>query len=164
VLARNASYQDGMLIWDSNGVHENYADNSSAHSEILTVLEQQTVKSSPAPLNHPGQPLHSVVFALSLGDDRKIWSWKVTFIVSKPIEVEVLHPYEPKEEVDTVHREPYYAILPGNKSIAITLLGNIVDVPIEINGTGVSSGTLEFVISALVSRKTTGNHLMLHIL
>jgi hypothetical protein len=58
--------------------------------------------------------------------------------------------------VDTVHGEPYHAILPGNKSIAITYLRNIVDVPIEINGTGISSGTLEFVGSALVFHNTTG--------
>jgi hypothetical protein len=91
-----------------------------------------------------------------LRDDGKIWSGKVTFTASKPIEAEVLHPYEPKGEIDTMHGEPYHAVLPGNKSIAISQLRNLVDVPIEINGTGISSGTPEFVGSALVFHKTTG--------
>ena len=154
-LAQNASHQDGTILRDSNYASENYADNASANSEILTIVEQRTEMSIPAPVRHPGQPLHEVVFALPLRDDGKIWSGKVTFTASKPIEVEVMHPYEPKEEVDTVHGEPYHAILPGNKSIAITHLRNLVDVPIEINGTGISSGTLEFVGSALVFHKTT---------
>jgi hypothetical protein len=156
VLAQNASYQEGLIYLGSNDAHENYANNFNEHSEILTVVEQQTAISRPAPVSHPGQPRHSVVFALPLRDDGRIWFGKVTFTASKPIEVEVLHQYEPKEEVDTVHGEPYHAILPGNKSIAITDLRNIVNVPIEINGTGISSGTLEFVGSALVSHKTIG--------
>jgi hypothetical protein len=35
-------------------------------------------------------------------------------------------------------------------------LRDVVDVPIEINGTGMSSGTFEFIGSALVFHKTTG--------
>jgi hypothetical protein len=46
--------------------------------------------------------------------------------------------------------------LPGNNSIAITHLRNLVDVPFEINGTGISSGTLDFAGNALVFHKTTG--------
>ncbi len=111
--------------------------------------------SIPAPVRHLGQSLHEVVFALLLRDDGKIWSGKVTFTASKPIEVEALHPCEPKGEVGTMHGEPYHAVLPGNKSIAISHLRDSVDVPIEINGTGISSGTLEFVGSALVFHKTT---------
>lgn len=155
-LAQNASNQNGVILRDSNDASENYADNASANSEIPTIVEQRTEMSIPAPVRHPGQPLHEVVFALPLRDDGKIWSGKATFTASNPIEVEVLHPYEPKEEVDTVHGEPYHAILPGNKSITITHLRNLVDVPIEINGTGISSGTLEFVGSALVFHKITG--------
>ena len=47
-------------------------------------------------------------------------------------------------------------VLPGNKSFTISHLRDLVDVPIEINGTGISSETLEFVGSALVFHKTTG--------
>jgi hypothetical protein len=75
-------------------------------------VEQRAEISIPAPVRHPGQPLHAVVFALALRDDGKMWSGKVTFTASKPIEVEVLHPYEPKGEVDTMHGEPYHALLP----------------------------------------------------
>ena len=65
-------------------------------------------------------------------------------------------PYETKGEIDTIHGEPYHTVQPGNKNIAISQLRNLVDVPIEINGTGISSGTIEFVGSALVFHKTTG--------
>jgi hypothetical protein len=46
--------------------------------------------------------------------------------------------------------------LPGNRSIAISHLRDIIDVPIEINGTGISSGSFEFEGSALVFHKTSG--------
>src|ERR671918_2736333 len=140
-LAQNASHQDGMILRDSNYAFENYADNASANSEILTILEQRTEMSIPAPVRHPGQPLHEVVFALPLRDDGKIWSGKVSFTASKPIEVEILHMYSPQQIVDKSHGEPYHAVLPGNRSIAISHLRDIVDVPIEINGTGKSSGS-----------------------
>jgi hypothetical protein len=120
--------------------------------EILIV--QNTSMSEPAPVRHPGQPPHEVVFALPLRDDGKIWSGKVTFTASKPIEV--LHTYNPKQNVDKEHGDPYHAVLPGNRSVAITQFRDLVDVPLEINGTGISSGTIDFVGSALVFHKTTG--------
>jgi hypothetical protein len=158
VVAQNSSSLEEMISNSSNNDSEIYLNksNSTTNSQTLSIVEQRTEMSSPAPVRHPGQPLHAVVFALPLRDDGKIWSGKVTFTASKPIEVEVLHPYEPKGEVDTMHGEPYHAVLPGNKSIAISHLRDLVDVPIEINGTGISSGTLEFVGSALVFHKTTG--------
>jgi hypothetical protein len=120
------------------------------------MLVQRTELSNPASVRHPGQPLHEVVFELPLLDDDKIWSGEATFTASKPIEVEVLHPYGPEGKVDTVHGELYDVVLPGNKIIAISHLRNLVDVPIEINGTGISSGTIDFVGSGLVFHKTTG--------
>jgi hypothetical protein len=157
VVAQNASSQEEMVSSSSSnsGIYTNKS-NSTMNSQTLSIVEQRTEMSIPAPVRHPGQPLHAVVFALPLRDDGKIWSGKVTFTASKPIEVEVLHPYEPKGEVGTMHGEPYHAVLPGNKSIAISHLRDLVDVPIEINGTDISSGTLEFVGSALVFHKTTG--------
>jgi len=157
VVAQNASSQEEMVSSSSSnsGIYTNMS-NSTTNSQTLSIVEQRTEMSIPAPVRHPGQPLHAVVFALPLRDDGKIWSGKVTFTASKPIEVEVLHPYEPKGEVGTMHGEPFHAVLPGNKSIAISHLRDLVDVPIEINGTGISSGTLEFVGSALVFHKTTG--------
>lgn len=120
------------------------------------VIEQKTVMSKPAPVKHPDQPIHQVVFALPLLGPESIWSGKVTFTASKPIEVEVLQWYTPEVQPDSKHGEPYNAILPGNKSIAISHFRGLVDVPIEINGTGISSGTFEFAGSALVFHKTTG--------
>jgi hypothetical protein len=86
--------------------------------EEITI--QNTSMSVPAPVRHPGQPSHEVVFALPLRTDGNIWSGTVTFTASKPIEVEVLHNYAPTENPDSTHAEPYHAVLPGNKSIAIT--------------------------------------------
>ena len=125
-------------------------------SEEEVFIVQNTSMSAPAPVRHPGQPLHEVVFALPLRDDGKIWSGKVSFTASKPIEVEILHMYSPQQIVDEKHGEPYHAVLPGNRSIAISHLRDIVDVPIEINGTGISSGSFEFTGSALVFHKTSG--------
>jgi hypothetical protein len=131
-------------------------NNSIMKNEMQELLLQNTSKSKPAPVRHPGQPSHEVVFALPLRDDGNVYSGTVTFTASKPIEVEVLHTYSPKEKPDSLHGEPYHAVLPGNKSIAITHLRDIVDVPIEINGTGISSGSFDFVGNALVFHKTTG--------
>src|SRR5919112_420250 len=119
-------------------------------------IAQNTSMSAPALVRHPGQPPHEVVFALPLRDDGKIWSGRVTFTASKPIEAEVLHIYNPQQPIDKKHSEPYHAVLPGNRSVAISHLRDLVDVPIEINGTGISSGSFEFEGSALVFHKTSG--------
>ena len=121
-------------------------------AEVFIV--QNTSMSAPAPVRHPGQPPHEVVFALPLRDDGKIWSGKVSFTASKPIEAEILHMYSAQQTEK--HGEPYHAVLPGNRSIAISHLRDIVDVPLEINGTGISSGSFEFAGSALVFHKTNG--------
>lgn len=122
--------------------------------EVFTV--QNTSMSVPASVSHHGQPLHAIVWALPLRDDGKIWSGSVSFTASKPIEVEVIHDYKPQQPIDEEHGEPYNFIAPGNRSIAVTTLKDIVDVPIEINGTGLSSGTLEFDGSGLVFHKASG--------
>jgi hypothetical protein len=135
-------------LLDSSSILDNSSDN--------TFIEQKTVMSQPAPIRHPGQPSHEVVFALPLRDDEKVWSGTVTFTASKPIETEILHTYAPEQKPDSLHGEPYHAVLPGNKSIAITHMRDIIDVPIEINGIGISSGSFNFVGNALVFHKTNG--------
>lgn len=127
---------------------------SDQEDEEITL--QNTSMSIPAPVRHPGQPSHEVVFALPLRDDGKVYSGTVTFTASKPIEVEVLHTYSPQQKIDSSHGEPYHAVLPGNNSIAITQLRDLVDVPLENNGTGISSGSIGFAGNALVFHKTTG--------
>jgi hypothetical protein len=130
--------------------------NQTAAQEQEVFIVQNTSMSVPAPVRHPGQPPHEVVFALPLRDDGKIWSGRVSFTASKPIEAEILHMYNPQQPIDEKHGEPYHAVLPGNRSIAISHLRDIIDVPIEINGTGISSGSFEFEGSALVFHKTSG--------
>jgi hypothetical protein len=129
--------------------------NQTASEEVAFII-QNTSMSVPAPVRYSGQPPHEVVFALPLRDDGKIWSGKVSFTASKPIEAEILHIFDPPQPIDESHGEPYHAILPGNRSIAISHLRDIIDVPIEINGTGISSGSFEFTGSALVFHKTSG--------
>ena len=152
------------IVFASADIKDNNNNNSSlslSSSSILdngsyTFVEQKTVMSQPAPVRHVGQPSHEVVFALPLRDDGKVWSGTVTFTASKPIEAEILHTYAPEQKPDSLYGEPYHAVLPGNKSIAITHLRDIIDVPIEINGTGISSGSFNFVGNALVFHKTNG--------
>lgn len=132
------------------------SQNQTAAAEEEVFIVQNTSMSVPAPVRHPGQPPHEVVFALPLRDDGKIWSGRVSFTASKPIEAEILHMYNSQQPIDEKHGEPYHAVLPGNRSIAISHLRDIIDVPIEINGTGISSGSFEFEGSALVFHKTSG--------
>jgi hypothetical protein len=141
---------------DINNNNFSLSSSSILDNGSYTFIEQNTVMSQPAPVRHPGQPSHEVVFALPLRDDGKVWSGTVTFTASKPIEAEILHTYAPEQKPDSLHGEPYHAVLPGNKSIAITHLRDIIDVPIEINGTGISSGSFNFVGNALVFHKTNG--------
>ena len=149
------------IVFAASDINNNNNSSILYSSSILdnssyTFIEQKTGMSQPAPVRHPGQPSHEVVFALPLRDDGKVWSGTVTFTASKPIEAEILHTYAPEEKPDSLHGEPYHAVLPGNKSIAITHMRDIIDIPIEINGTGISSGSFNFVGNALVFHKTNG--------
>ena len=144
-LATNTVMQNSLVAGEEEEEEE---------EEIF--ITQNTSMSAPAPVRHPGQPPHEVVFALPLRDDGKIWSGRVTFTASKPIEAEILHIYNPQQPIDEKHDEPYHAVLPGNRSVAISHLRDLVDVPIEINGTGISSGSFEFEGNALVFHKTSG--------
>ena len=141
---------------DIGSNNENQTATNLSNQEHKEITLQNTSMSKPAPVRHPGQPPYEVVFALPLRDDGKVYSGTVTFTASKPIEVEVLHTYVLKQEPNSTHGEPYHAVLPGNNSIAITHLRDLVDVPIEINGTGMSSGSFDFAGNALVFHKTTG--------
>jgi hypothetical protein len=119
----------------------------------VSIVQQKTVMSKTASVSIPGQQPHEVVFALPLREDGKIWSGTATFTASKPIEVEILHNYNPTEIIDSEHGEPYNVVL-GDKRIAITQLKNIVDQPLEVNDTLISSGTFNFVGNALIFHKT----------
>jgi hypothetical protein len=149
----------GMILFEYTNAQTSMNSTATGSQNQTTeevFIVQNTSMSVPAPVRHPGQPPHEVVFALPLRDDGKIWSGRISFTASKPIEAEILHMYKPQQPIDEKHGEPYHAILPGNRSIAISHLRDIIDVPIEINGTGISSGSFEFEGSALVFHKTSG--------
>jgi hypothetical protein len=158
VLLMQPYYSENNVTSTTNTVMQNglVAGREEEEEEEEIFIAQNTSMSAPAPVRHPGQPPHEVVFALPLRDDGKIWSGRVTFTASKPIEAEILHIYNPQQPIDEKHGEPYHAILPGNRGVAISHLRDLVDVPIEINGTGISSGAFEFEGSALVFHKTSG--------
>lgn len=156
-IAETSIYNDLNIDFAFANINNNNSSSSlNLLNESYAIVEQKTVMSQPAPVRHPGQPSHEVVFALPLRDDGRIWSGTVTFTASKPIEAEILHFYSPEKKIDSIHGEPYHAILPGNKSIAITHLRDLIDMPIEINGIGISSGSFNFVGNALVFHKTNG--------
>src|SRR5919201_5264423 len=72
-------------------------------SNIVTI--QNTSMSVPAPnapVNKQSIP-HQIVVALPLREDGKVWSGTVTFVASKPIEIEVEHKYNPKVTPDAKH-------------------------------------------------------------
>jgi hypothetical protein len=154
VLGLSQSFAQTSVENGSNNGNETTTKLSNQEHEEITL--QNTSMSKPAPVRHPGQPPHEVVFALPLRDDGKVYSGTVTFTASKPLEVEVLHTYALQQKPNSTHGEPYHAVLPGNNSIAITHLRDMVDVPLEINGTGISSGSFDFAGNALVFHKTTG--------
>ena len=72
---------------------------------------QNTSMSVPAPnakLNNQSMP-HQIVLSLPLRQDGKIWTGTATFTASKPIEVEIVHRYNPSMSPDAKHGEPYHA-------------------------------------------------------
>ena len=84
------------IVFAASDINNNNNSSILYSSSILdnssyTFIEQKTGMSQPAPVRHPGQPSHEVVFALPLRDDGKVWSGTVTFTASKPIEAEILH-------------------------------------------------------------------------
>lgn len=81
--------------------------------QSLAVRTQRTTMSTEAPVGQ--QPRHQVVFALPIREDGRIWEGRVTFTASKPIEIEVLHVYNPSQIPDEQHGEPITAILNGTK-------------------------------------------------
>ena len=55
-----------------------------------------------APVNNQSIP-HQIVVDLPLREDGKIWTGMATFTASKPIEVEIVHKYNPQILPDTKH-------------------------------------------------------------
>jgi hypothetical protein len=113
---------------------------------------QETKMSSAAPVAHTGNLPHAVVFALPLRDDGMIYTGRVTFTASKPIEVEVLHVYSPDQVPDAEHGAPPTAVLNGT-TITYSHLTGVVDNNYVLGDVPTASGTFEFAGSGLVFHK-----------
>ena len=128
-------------------------NSATAQVQSQTIYRiQETQMSSAAPVAHTGNLPHAVVFALPLRDDGKIYTGRVTFTASKPIEVEVLHVYNPAQEPDAEHGVPPTAVLNGT-TITYSHLTGIVDNNYIIGDVPTASGTFEFAGSGLVFHK-----------
>lgn len=101
---------------------------------------------------HTGNLPHAVVFTLPIRDDGKIYTGRVTFTASKPIEVEVIHIYRPDQAPDKAHGEPPTAVLNG-MTITYSHLTGLVDNTIITGDVPIASGTFEFAGSGLVFHK-----------
>lgn len=109
-------------------------------------LAQTTAMSDTDPL--PGHSGHQLVLAVPPREDGKVWSGKVTWTASVPVEVVVLHGYDTGMEVDDAHGEPLTAPF-GDGAVAITLVK-------PDSGSPVPSGSMSFAGSALAFHTLDG--------
>jgi hypothetical protein len=120
---------------------------------------QNTTMSVPAPnanINNQTMP-HQIVIALPLRQDGKIWTGTATFTASKPIEIEILHKYNPKVLPDTIHGEPYHAKwIDGITPIALSTMTMFSNTPVSVTNSPISTGSFVFTGSVLLFHKTDG--------
>src|SRR4026208_2207568 len=120
---------------------------------------QNTSMSIPAPtakLNNQSMP-HQIVVALPLRQDGKIWTGTATFTASKPIEIEVLHRYNPAVLPDAKHGEPYHAKwIDGTTPIALSTMTMFTNTPVSVTNSPISTGSFVFTGSVLLVHKTDG--------
>ena len=129
------------------------SNNATAQKANQTTYRIQETKMSTAALvAHTGNLPHAVVFALPLLEDGKIYNGRATFAASKPIEVEVLHVYNPAQAPDKEHGEPPTAVINGTK-ITYSHLTGLVDNTKVLDDVPTAAGTFEFTGSALVFHK-----------
>jgi hypothetical protein len=134
--------------------------NSTEQQQQNTVFRvQNTTMSIPAPnanLNNQTMP-HQIATALPLRQDGKIWTGTATFTASKPIEIEVLHRYNPKILPDTKHGEPYHAKwIDGATPIALSTMTMFSNTPVGVANSPISTGSFVFTGSVLLFHKTDG--------
>src|SRR5919198_4054115 len=120
---------------------------------------QNTTMSVPAPnakLNNQTMP-HQMVIALPLRQDGKIWTGTATFTTSKPIEIEVIHRYNPTVLPDTKHGEPCHAKwIDGATPIALSTMTMFSNTPVSVTNSPISTGSFVFTGSVLLFHKTDG--------
>lgn len=114
-------------------------------------IVQNTSKSVQDPL--PGHESHQIVVAAPPRPDGKIYSGVTTFTASVPVEVVVLHGYEPVSSQSAGSQasgagEPLNAPF-GDGKVAISLMKKFTDSPIN-------AGSLEFAGSALAFHTLDG--------
>ena len=119
------------------------SDNASSNDTYISQKTEMSVPASPM-VTLPGKLPHQTVFALPLRNDGKISTGVVTFTASKPIEIEVLHNYDPNILPDAQHGEPYHATLPTNQTIALSTMTMFTDTPVRVTDTPISTGSLAF--------------------
>ena len=123
------------------------------------IQSANTTMSIPAPnanLNNQTMP-HQIVIALPLRQDGKIWTGTATFTACKPIEIEVLHRYNPKVLPDTKHGEPCHAKwIDGATPIALSTMTMVSNTPVSITNSPISTGSFVFTGSVLLFHKTDG--------
>ncbi len=139
-----------ITITTLNATTQNRATAQQENEENYRI--QKTAMSAAAPVAHTGNLPHAVVFALPIRDDGKIYTGHVTFTASKPIEVEIIHIYNPDQTPDEAHGEPPTAVINGT-TITYSHLTGIVDNNIIIGDVPTASGTFEFTGSGLVFHK-----------
>jgi hypothetical protein len=108
-----------------------------------------------AKMNNQDIP-HSIVVALPIRADGKIWTGAVTFTASKPVEIEVLHKYLPVVKPDVKHGEPSNAKWFDGTPIALSTMTMFSNTPVTITDKPYSVGSFTFVGTALLFHKTNG--------
>jgi hypothetical protein len=133
--------------------------NPTEQQQSVELRIQNTSMSVPAPtakLNNQTLP-HQIVVALPLRQDGKIWTGTATFTASKPIEIEVLHRYNPTVLPDAKHGEPYHAKwIDGTTPIALSTMTMFTNTPVSITNSPISTGSFVFTGSVLLFHKTDG--------
>ena len=148
------------IAWSQNlstGIQSGISNKSSLGSQD-TFLAQKTEMSMPASasVTPHGKLPHQIVFALPLRNDSKVWTGILTFSASKPVEIEVLHDYNPNKPIDSEHGEPYHATLANNRTVAISTMTMFTDTPVRVTDSPISTGSLSFTGSSILFHKTSG--------
>jgi hypothetical protein len=132
--------------------------NAIKFQKLNSVTIQNTSLSMPgvnAKMNNQDIP-HSIVVALPIRADGKIWTGAVTFTASKPVEIEVLHKYLPVVKPDVKHGEPSNAKWFDGTPIALSTMTMFSNTPVTITDKPYSVGSFTFVGTALLFHKTNG--------
>lgn len=148
-----------LIIPASTTVRAQQGNLTEQQQQSVEFRIQNTSMSIPAPtakLNNQSLP-HQIVVALPLRQDGKIWTGTATFTASKPIEIEVLHRYNPAVLPDAKHGEPYHAKwIDGTTPIALSTMTMFTNTPVIVTNTPISTGSFVFTGSALLFHKTDG--------